>query len=155
MTIIILDSIQAGCFQNRFRDGQWIITPEVRRLITEFYKILPPRMTCSSSVNLVYRALFKVPARTQLFPHPLPFSTTTSLAFANEWLFGTSGKVILEIGLGASTPYLEMHYKDEYEVVLPPGLVVCIAETETNDIRYCKCAFTPYLNTNKSFKQIN
>lgn len=76
-------------------------------------------------------------------PHPIPFSTTTSLKLAIDWLCNApEDKCILMIYLPDKCPYLKIDNDDEFEVILPAGDIIIDRLVYVKDcVNYYNCYF--------------
>lgn len=73
--------------------------------------------------------------------HRTPFSTTISLKYAEEWLYGYKNRIILIILLDGNQAHINFG-GGEFEVLLPSGKVsVCNFLSTINDIDYYLCKF--------------
>lgn len=94
----------------------------------------------------VYRALYNIPDTIDVLQHPIPFSTTLSLSFAQDWLYGyNKGRVILSFPV-TKQPYVYVNNNIEQEVLFPAGKIVCHTLYCTyKNTRYYLCDFIPDL----------
>lgn len=120
----LIQSIKSGIFQGRIKDGKCKFTNY--KLIKEFKEISEKLTLTHYHPIKVYRSLHSININTSEIFHPLPFSTTLSRKFAEDWLLGTNKKnnrIILEFTI-KNIPFIYIGQDEENELVLPPGNII-------------------------------
>lgn len=151
--IDVISAIQAGIFQfvvSTDTSGALTVrTNEYNQIVLKVFnrlciEIMEKSMYSNQSFY-VYRALFNIPENPFILPHPVPFSTTLSLPFAEDWLYGyNNGRVVLKILIDAQ-PFVKIDNDFEREVILPSGdIKIHSLDCVIDNTRYYTCSFAHY-----------
>lgn len=141
----LIELIKSGVFQHRVKNRDYKIDSTVDQHLEQvnnlWNKLQYPKLFPTFTLQ-VYRAFYDFEI-SQEINHPIPFSTTLSLSFAQDWLFNRNKKAILVIHTNSPCFFIsDEQDKYEFEVLLPAGkiLVQNFLKTE-NDIDYYDCVF--------------
>ncbi len=143
----LIESIQAGCFQNLWCNGIVKTNPYVELQLSIFKQVYEKETNgkpeSRTQSRTLYRSLFNIPIQEGDRIHqPYPVSTTLSSEFARDWLFGNvKHKTILVM---QTSEGLVVDTDEEREVVLPPGYIQVdrlMHYDRDEDISYYTCRF--------------
>lgn len=141
----IIELIKSGVFQHRVKNNECKIDSTVDQHLQTvnnlWNKLSYPKLFPAFTIQ-VYRAFYDFEFSKEIH-HPLPFSTTLSLSFAQDWLFGRHKKAILVIYTSSPCFFIsDEQDKNEFEVLFPAGNVIVDKFLKTeNDIDYYECLF--------------
>lgn len=128
MEKFVISSIKAGTLQNIVRQNKPFVLNLEQTYIINCFNVIVSDKAKTNKEQIVYRAMYNVlipEEGKQRLPHPIPFSATTSLNLAIDWLYNTpNNKCILIIYLPDKYPYLKIDNDDEFEVILPAGDII-------------------------------
>jgi len=139
----LIDSIQAGCFQNVVNSNnncnlnlntelQYLAdyTIYLSNLLYENCKLL------NIKVNIrVYRGMRNIPLISFKLNHPIPFSTTLSYDFACKWIENNNTDIVLVLDLDIHTQYIVICSDIEQEIILPPcNITINYHHNDNNNI---------------------
>lgn len=145
-TCLIKHSNKKGFKQ--FSEYVWVcIHHKIIENIILFYKYLEK----NTYTNIVYRGIHIDPTfNDTILPHPLPFSTSLSLSFVEDWLSYSekknTKKIILIIHLTQEHDVFPLNLVDEeQEITLSPGNIVISQYIKSvKDVIYIDCNYYPY-----------
>lgn len=157
MEKFVISSIKAGSLQNIIRQNNPFVLNSEQTHIINWFNTIAAEKAKTNEKQIVYRAMYNIlipEEGKQRLPHPIPFSTTTSLKLAIDWLCNApKNKCILIIYLPDKCAYLKVDNDDEFEVILPAGEIIIDRLIHVNDYIYYYNCFFQSNNSRYSFDE--